>query len=161
MGLFGRKKEGGGASATRLYYASDIHGSAVLWRKFLNAAAAYKAEVLVMGGDVTGKVVVPLVEREDGFHVDLFGARSVVAGEELERMEQKIRDNGMGIPPQFIKSIFDKFFRVPQGDAQPIKGFGLGLYYVNSIIKKHSGHISVFSERGSGTEFIITLPKYP
>jgi Icc-related predicted phosphoesterase len=95
MGLFGRKKEGGGASATRLYYASDIHGSAVLWRKFLNAAAAYKAQVLVMGGDVTGKVVVPLVEREDGFHVDLFGARSVVTGEELEKMEQKIRDNGM------------------------------------------------------------------
>lgn len=73
----------------------------------------------------------------------------------------KIRDNGMGIPPQFIKNIFEKFFRVPQGDAQSIKGFGLGLYYVNSIIKKHSGHISVQSKWGSGTEFIITLPKYP
>lgn len=95
MGLFKRKGKGGGGAATRLYYASDIHGSGVLWRKFLNAAAAYKADVLVMGGDVTGKVVVPLVEREDGFHVDLFGERSVVAGEELERMEQKIRDNGM------------------------------------------------------------------
>ena len=71
----------------------------------------------------------------------------------------KIRDNGMGIPPQFIKTIFEKFFRVPQGDAQSIKGFGLGLYYVNSIIKKHSGHITVHSELGSGTEFIITLPK--
>jgi signal transduction histidine kinase len=71
----------------------------------------------------------------------------------------KIRDNGMGIPPQFIKHIFEKFFRVPQGDAQSIKGFGLGLYYVNSIIKKHSGNISVNSK--SGTEFIITLPTYP
>jgi signal transduction histidine kinase len=72
----------------------------------------------------------------------------------------KIRDNGMGIPPQFIKNIFDKFFRVPQGDAQSIKGFGLGLYYVSSIIKKHSGSISVHSKWQSGTEFIITLPKY-
>jgi two-component system, OmpR family, phosphate regulon sensor histidine kinase PhoR len=71
----------------------------------------------------------------------------------------RIRDNGMGIPPQFIKNIFDKFFRVPQGDAQSIKGFGLGLYYVNSIIKKHSGNISVHSKWQSGTEFIITLPK--
>jgi len=95
MGLFKRKGKGGGNAATRLYYASDIHGSGVLWRKFLNAASAYRAQVLVMGGDVTGKVVVPLVEREDGFHVDLFGERSVVRGEELERMEQKIRDNGM------------------------------------------------------------------
>jgi signal transduction histidine kinase len=73
----------------------------------------------------------------------------------------KIRDNGMGIPPQFIKNIFEKFFRVPQGDAQSIKGFGLGLYYVSNIIKKHSGNISVQSKQQSGTEFIITLPKYP
>ena len=71
----------------------------------------------------------------------------------------KIRDNGMGIPPQFIKNIFEKFFRVPQGDAQSIKGFGLGLYYVSSIVKKHSGSISVHSKWQSGTEFIITLPK--
>ncbi len=71
----------------------------------------------------------------------------------------KISDNGMGIPPQFIKNIFEKFFRVPQGDAQSIKGFGLGLHYVNSIVKKHSGNISVLSKLQSGTEFIITLPK--
>ena len=71
----------------------------------------------------------------------------------------KIRDNGMGIPPQFIKNVFEKFFRVPQGDSQSIKGFGLGLYYVSSIVKKHSGHISVHSKRQSGTEFTITLPK--
>jgi signal transduction histidine kinase len=71
----------------------------------------------------------------------------------------KIRDNGMGIPQQYIKNIFEKFFRVPQGDAQAIKGFGLGLYYVSSIVKKHSGNISVHSKLRSGTEFIITLPK--
>ncbi|MGB8191385.1 MAG: HAMP domain-containing sensor histidine kinase [Chitinophagaceae bacterium] len=73
----------------------------------------------------------------------------------------KIRDNGVGIPPQFIKNIFEKFFRVPQGDAQSVKGFGLGLYYVSSIVKKHSGNISVHSKLQSGTEFIITLPKKP
>lgn len=73
----------------------------------------------------------------------------------------KIRDNGMGIPPQFIKNVFEKFFRVPKGDAQTVKGFGLGLYYVNSIIKKHSGNITVHSKPEAGTEFIITLPKEP
>ncbi len=71
----------------------------------------------------------------------------------------RIRDNGRGIPPEYIKNIFEKFFRVPQGDAQTIKGFGLGLYYVSNIIKKHSGHINVYSKLRSGTEFIITLPK--
>jgi two-component system phosphate regulon sensor histidine kinase PhoR len=71
----------------------------------------------------------------------------------------RIRDNGMGISPRYIKNIFDKFFRVPQGDAQSIKGFGLGLYYVSNIIKKHSGNISVNSKELAGTEFIIILPK--
>lgn len=96
MGLFKKREKGdGGSAVTRLYYASDIHGSEVLWRKFLNAAGAYKADVLVMGGDVTGKVVVPLVEQADGYHVDLFGQKSVVSGDQLEEMEHKIRNNGM------------------------------------------------------------------
>jgi Icc-related predicted phosphoesterase len=94
MGIFRREKGPGGA-VTQLYYASDIHGSEVLWRKFLNAAAAYRASVLVMGGDVTGKVVVPLVQRDDGFHVELFGVRQVVAAEDLDEMENRIRGNGM------------------------------------------------------------------
>jgi len=70
----------------------------------------------------------------------------------------KIRDNGMGIPAQYVKNIFEKFFRVPQGDSQKIKGFGLGLYYVSNIVRKHGGNITVNSEPEQGTEFIITLP---
>jgi uncharacterized protein len=95
--LFGRrKKEGSGDAPLRLYYASDIHGTEVLWRKFLNAAAAYRAEVLVMGGDVTGKVVVPLVERSDGVHVGLFGEHRVLTDEgAVEEAEHRIRANGM------------------------------------------------------------------
>ena len=86
---------------------------------------------------------------------------SIDIGENGREGTIKIRDNGMGIPPQYIKNIFEKFFRVPQGDAQSIKGFGLGLYYVSNIVKKHSGNISVHSKWQSGTEFIITLPKHP
>lgn len=71
----------------------------------------------------------------------------------------RIKDNGIGIPPQYMKYIFEKFFRVPQGDSQEVKGFGLGLYYVHSIIKKHGGDIAVQSGQQSGTEFVITLPK--
>lgn len=96
MGLLRRSKGGGGKpAATRLYYASDIHGSEVLWRKFLAAGAAYRASVLVMGGDVTGKVVVPLVEEGAGFRVELFGERQLVAAGDLEETEHRIRSNGM------------------------------------------------------------------
>lgn len=79
----------------RAYYASDIHGSEVLWRKFLNAAAAYNSGVLIMGGDVTGKVVVPFVERTDGIHVELFGDKQIVQGDAIEELASKVRANGM------------------------------------------------------------------
>jgi uncharacterized protein len=95
MSLFRRANNRDGGDTIRLYYASDIHGSDVLWRKFLNAAQAYKVSVLIMGGDLTGKVVVPLIERDDGFHVELFGVSQVVSGDDVEEMENRIRANGM------------------------------------------------------------------
>jgi uncharacterized protein len=80
----------------RLYYASDIHGTEGLWRKFLNAAAAYRAGVIVMGGDVAGKVVVPLLENSDGYVLELFGQRELLIDEEQAReAERRIRANGM------------------------------------------------------------------
>lgn len=95
MGLFSRRREGGG-DATRLYYASDIHGSEVLWRKFLNAAQAYRADVLVMGGDLTGKVVIPFVQKPQGVEVELFGERHTLSGEEeITEMADRVRANGM------------------------------------------------------------------
>jgi Icc-related predicted phosphoesterase len=81
----------------RLYYASDIHGTEGLWRKFLNAAAAYRAGVIVMGGDLAGKVVVPLLESPNGgYTLELFGQRELLTDEEqLREAEQRIRANGM------------------------------------------------------------------
>src|SRR5437764_9136777 len=63
--------------ATRVYFASDVHGSDVAWRKFVNAAAFYDAHVLVFGGDLMGKQLVPIVE-ERGIH------RARVHGEDHE-----------------------------------------------------------------------------
>ena len=50
----------------RIFYASDIHGSDRCWRKFLNSAGFYSADALVLGADLTGKAIVPLVEGADG-----------------------------------------------------------------------------------------------
>jgi Icc-related predicted phosphoesterase len=94
MGILSRKKNGG-AKPRRVYYASDIHGSEVLWRKFLNAAEAYRTEVLIMGGDVTGKVVVPFVEDPGGVRVELFGEQHVLTGAAVDEMADRVRANGM------------------------------------------------------------------
>ena len=80
----------------RLFYASDVHGSEKLWRKFLNAAAFYKADVLIMGGDLTGKVMVPLIERKPGVWVArVFGREQKAKGEQnAAELERRIRFNG-------------------------------------------------------------------
>ena len=52
----------------KIYFATDIHGSEVCVRKFLNAAKFYDCDTLIMGGDITGKMIVPIVDRGQGLH---------------------------------------------------------------------------------------------
>lgn len=69
-----------------------------------------------------------------------------------------VSDNGIGIDEQYREKVFDKFFRVPTGDVHDVKGFGLGLTYVKSIVELHGGSIELQSEKNKGTVFIIRLP---
>ncbi len=70
----------------------------------------------------------------------------------------KIKDNGLGIDADQQKRIFDKYYRVPTGNLHNVKGFGLGLHYVQLITNAHQGSVSVESTPGKGSVFILKLP---
>ncbi|HJC26753.1 MAG TPA: hypothetical protein H9760_03855 [Candidatus Alistipes stercoravium] len=79
-------------------------------------------------------------------------ARRVAKGVEL-----RVEDDGIGIDRTAQTLIFEKFYRVPTGDRHDVKGFGLGLYYVRLIARKHGGEITVESAPGRGSAFNLTL----
>ena len=68
-----------------------------------------------------------------------------------------ISDKGIGIPKEYQKKIFKKFFRIPTGNVHNVKGFGLGLFYVRNICRKHGWKLHLDSA-GKGTTFSIQIP---
>jgi Icc-related predicted phosphoesterase len=92
MPLFKRRHED---ESLTLYYASDIHGSVLLWRKFLGASKFYGADASIMGGDLLGKAVVPIELQDDGrYKLTFLGSERVIGADELEATENAIRFNG-------------------------------------------------------------------
>lgn len=86
------------------------------------------------------EILIKLVENPEGFTIT-------------------IKDNGMGMSKDSVKKIFDKFYRVPTGNVHDVKGFGLGLAYVKTMVEEHHGEIFVESEINKGSTFTINLPR--
>src|SRR5918999_5401875 len=93
MRLFGGRKKSG--PRTRIVFATDLHGADIVYRKFLNAVGVYEADVAVLGGDLTGKSIVPVVETARGYTATVRGAEEIATDdEELDRVVRLIRDTG-------------------------------------------------------------------
>ena len=94
MPLLKRTRKTKPTSALRLFFATDVHGSDLCFRKFLAAAKVYDAQVLLLGGDVAGKALVPFVSRGQRYEFVLHGARKTVAVEEYEGAADQVRFHG-------------------------------------------------------------------
>ena len=76
-----------------------------------------------------------------------------------DKITLSVEDNGIGIKKEYLKKVFDRFFRVPKGNVHDVKGFGLGLAYVQKILLDLQGSIRAeVGDNNQGTKFIITLP---
>lgn len=79
----------------RLYYASDVHGSGLCWRKFLNASSFYAVDALIMGGDLTGKLLAPVIQSGGAYNVSFRGEEHVLrTPDELDEFLSSVRLNG-------------------------------------------------------------------
>jgi Icc-related predicted phosphoesterase len=91
--LFGRK-----GKKTTILFATDMHGSEGVWRKFLNASSMLKVNVAICGGDLTGKMIVPIIERKDGkYSYYLMGKNHLIDSSGIEKAVKDVR--GIGYYP--------------------------------------------------------------
>lgn len=90
MPLFGNK-------TTRVFFTTDVHGSTVVFKKFINAGKFYEAQALILGGDMIGKIIVPIVSQGGGhFSANYLGKLYDVAdGEELNKLEANLENSGL------------------------------------------------------------------
>ena len=112
-------KRGASAPATTVFFATDVHGSERTWRKFLNAAAFYRADVLVMGGDVMGKLVIPIIRTTGGRHRATIHGRVEDLGTsgDIELARRRIADLG------FYDTVMDEdAYRAMRDDTDAVDG---------------------------------------
>jgi Icc-related predicted phosphoesterase len=82
------------AKPTRIFFVADLHGSAICWRKFINAAKVYRADVLLVGGDIAAKTLTPILEENGIWAASVEGQRRAASSlPELERLEESLRDS--------------------------------------------------------------------
>lgn len=80
-------------------------------------------------------------------------------GEQVNMVIITVSDNGPGIPEAYQQKIFEKFFRIPNGNVHQVKGYGLGLHYVKQVVESTGGTITVHNNSESGCTFTILIPR--
>ncbi|MEM2989839.1 MAG: metallophosphoesterase, partial [Halobacteria archaeon] len=136
-------------SKLKIFHASDVHGSEKCFRKFLNVPKVYGVDVIIMGGDITGKMLVPIVEQGDGsYKTEYMGSDLVLKSQdEVEKITKLIADAG-GYP--YICTV-DEYDKLKNDSAY------LDRIFKNQIVKRVEEWVNLAEERlkSSGVEVYI------
>jgi Icc-related predicted phosphoesterase len=129
----------------RIFFTSDIHGSEICFKKFINSGKYYGVDAIILGGDIVGKIVVPIVQRSDGTSIaDFLGERKVVEAndqEGIERLRWAIKNNGF-----YPFAIGEEKFNEIRSDDQR-----KAAVFERAIIESLEGWIKIAEERLKGT----------
>lgn len=128
-------------SDLKVFYASDIHGSEICFKKFINAGKYYGADVIIIGGDIVGKMVVPIIQLSEGsFTADVLGNQQVVSStdkEGLEKVEWIIKNNGFY--PYHVSE--DEFYKIKSDKSK------INEVFKEAVIESLEGWIKIADER--------------
>lgn len=128
---------------TRIFFATDIHGSEKCWRKFLNAGKFYDAQVIILGGDMTGKALVPITQQADGtFKATLLQQEFILKNEdEVRNMERRVGSRGyypFRVTPE----------QLAEFEADPVK---VDAFFHQQIIRTVEQWMALADEKLNGT----------
>ncbi len=118
---------------------------------------SFESHSVTADKDMINQVVYNLIDNAVKFTPD-GGYIEVSSNADAEKAIVKIRNSGKGIPSEEIDKIFERFYKIDKSRSYDVKGAGMGLYIVKTIIELHGGYITARSELGEYTEFIFQLP---
>ncbi len=107
-------------ATVRIVFASDFHGNEQVWRKFLNSAQIFKANWLIMGGDLTGKILTPIVLQSDGtYEADFLDKTHTIQAADLENFRKLVKENCY-IPYVCDQKQFEELQQAPQDKIEEV-----------------------------------------
>ena len=149
--MFWRKKGKDANGEVKMFFASDLHGSNVCFKKFVNSAKFYGVNVLVLGGDLTGKAVIPIAEQEDGTFVALQHGESVQIAGKDELDEFVKRQGNMGFYPAVMSEFEYQRLRVDENAQQAL--------FKELVLERVREWASFASQKLQGTDVpLVTVP---
>jgi uncharacterized protein len=149
--VFWRKKDKGANSEVKMFFASDLHGSNVCFKKFVNSAQFYGVDVLVLGGDLTGKAVIPIAEQQDGTFIALQHGESIRIADKNEVDDFVKRQGNMGFYPAVMSEAeYQRLRADPEAQA---------VLFKKLVLERVREWAAFAAQKLKGTEIpLVTVP---